>query len=237
MNQEAQLYLLPVPLSETDIQTIPQYNREIIGQIKFFIVERTRTARRFIRKLAPEVVIDDLTFFELNKRTTSDELAQMLAPIRQGHSVGLMSEAGCPGVADPGAIIVAMAHEASVIVNPLVGPSSILLALMGSGMNGQSFSFHGYLPAKKEQLAPVLRKLEQVSQQTHAAQIFIETPYRNQQIITQSILSLSANTKLTIAADLTTPNQYIVTKSIGQWKKSPPSDLHKRPVVFVLQAN
>ncbi len=236
MNPTAQLYLLPVPLSETNVETIPQYNREIIGQIKFFIVERTRTARRFIRKLAPKVVIDDLTFFELNKRTTPDELAQMLHPIRQGHNVGLMSEAGCPGVADPGAIIVSMAHKAGIIVNPLVGPSSLLLALMGSGMNGQSFSFHGYLPAKKELLVPVLRKLEQVSRQTGAAQIFIETPYRNQQIITQSILSLSANTQLTIAADLTTPTQYILTKTMAQWKKNPPDDLHKRPVVFILQA-
>jgi len=236
MNNEPQLFLLPVPLSETDIQTIPQYNREIIGQIKFFIVERTRTARRFIRKLAPEVVIDDLTFFELNKRTSQDDLIEMLKPIQQGHHVGLMSEAGCPGVADPGAIIVAMAHESDIVVHPLVGPSSILLALMGSGMNGQSFSFHGYLPAKKEQLAPILRKLEQTSKQTGAAQIFIETPYRNEQILTQSHLSLSANTRLTIAADLTTPHQYIVTKTMAQWKKSPPLDLHKRPVVFVLQA-
>ena len=236
MNQKPQLFLLPVPLSETDIETIPQYNREIIGKIKFFIVERTRTARRFIRKLAPEVVIDDLTFFELNKRTSQDDLNEMLKPIQQGHHVGLMSEAGCPGIADPGAAIVAMAHEAEIIVNPLVGPSSIFLALMGSGMNGQSFSFHGYLPAKKEQLAPVLRKLEQISKQTGGAQIFIETPYRNQQIINQSLASLSAKTKLTIAADLTTKNQYIVTKTMAQWKKSPPAELHKRPVVFVLQA-
>jgi len=236
MSQNPQLYLLPVPLSETDIETIPQYNREIMGQIKFFIVERTRTARRFIRKLAPDVVIDDLTFFELNKRTSQDELNEMLKPLQQGHHVGLMSEAGCPGIADPGAIIVSMAHEAGIIVNPLVGPSSILLALMGSGMNGQSFSFHGYLPAKKDQLSPILRKLEQTSKQTGAAQIFIETPYRNQQIINQSLSSLSANTKLTIAADLTTKNQYIVTKTMAQWKKSPPKDLHKRPVVFVLQA-
>ncbi len=236
MNQKPQLFLLPVPLSETDIETIPQYNREIIGKIKFFIVERTRTARRFIRKLAPEVVIDDLTFFELNKRTSQDDLNEMLKPIQQGHHVGLMSEAGCPGIADPGAAIVAMAHEAEIIVNPLVGPSSIFLALMGSGMNGQSFSFHGYLPAKKEQLAPVLRKLEQKSKQTGGAQIFIETPYRNQQIINQSLASLSAKTKLTIAADLTTKNQYIVTKTMAQWKKSPPAELHKRPVVFVLQA-
>ena len=236
MNQKPQLFLLPVPLSETDIETIPQYNREIISKIKFFIVERTRTARRFIRKLAPEVVIDDLTFFELNKRTSQDDLNEMLKPIQQGHHVGLMSEAGCPGIADPGAAIVAMAHEAEIIVNPLVGPSSIFLALMGSGMNGQSFSFHGYLPAKKEQLAPVLRKLEQKSKQTGGAQIFIETPYRNQQIINQSLASLSAKTKLTIAADLTTKNQYIVTKTMAQWKKSPPAELHKRPVVFVLQA-
>jgi len=236
MNQEAQLYLLPVPLSETDTQSIPQYNREIIGQIKIFIVERTRTARRFIRKLAPDVVIDDLTFFELNKRTSQDDLKEMLKPLQQGLSVGLMSEAGCPGVADPGAIIVAMAHDAGIIVNPLVGPSSILLALMGSGMNGQSFSFHGYLPAKKEQLIPILRKLEQTSKQSGFAQIFIETPYRNQQVITQAITHLAANSRLTIAADLTMPSQYIVTKTIEQWKKSPPTDLHKRPVVFVLQA-
>lgn len=236
MKKKAQLYLLPVPLSETDIQSIPEYNREVMTGIKFFIVERTRTARRFLRKLAPSVVIDELTFFELNKRTTSDELSEMLEPLRQGLDVGLMSEAGCPGVADPGAIIVAMAHEAGFVVNPLVGPSSILLALMGSGMNGQSFSFHGYLPAKKEQLVAVLRKLEQSSRHNKSAQIFIETPYRNQQIMTQAMSSLSANTRLTIAADLTTPTQYIVTKSIGQWKSKPPEDLHKRPVVFVLEA-
>lgn len=232
---KAQLYLLPVPLSETDIHTIPEYNRRIMGQIQFFIVERVRTARRFIRKLAPEVVIDDLTFFELNKRTTPGDLQQMLTPIRQGHDVGLMSEAGCPGVADPGALIVAMAHEAGIVVHPLVGPSSILLALMGSGMNGQAFSFHGYLPAKKEQLIPALRKLEQLARRQKAAQIFIETPYRNQQILTQAMAVLSTNTRLTIAADLTMPTQFIQTKTIAQWKKNLPKDLHKRPVVFVLQ--
>ncbi len=232
---KAQLYLLPVPLSETDIHTIPEYNRRIMGQIQFFIVERVRTARRFIRKLAPEVVIDDLTFFELNKRTTPGDLQQMLTPIRQGHDVGLMSEAGCPGVADPGALIVAMAHEADIVVHPLVGPSSILLALMGSGMNGQAFSFHGYLPAKKEQLIPALRKLEQLARRQKAAQIFIETPYRNQQILTQAMAVLSTNTRLTIAADLTMPTQFIQTKTIAQWKKNLPKDLHKRPVVFVLQ--
>ena len=232
---KAQLYLLPVPLSETDIHTIPEYNRRIMGQIQFFIVERVRTARRFIRKLAPEVVIDDLTFFELNKRTTPGDLQQMLTPIRQGHDVGLMSEAGCPGVADPGALIVAMAHEADIVVHPLVGPSSILLALMGSGMNGQAFSFHGYLPAKKEQLIPALRKLEQLARRQKAAQIFIETPYRNQQILTQAMAVLSTNTRLTIAADLTMPTQFIQTKTIAQWGENPPGDLHKRPVVFVLQ--
>ncbi|HHB79986.1 MAG TPA: SAM-dependent methyltransferase [Saprospiraceae bacterium] len=235
--KKPQLYLLPVPLSETDIQTIPEYNRQIMSNIRYFIVERVRTARRFLRKLAPDVVIDELTFFELNKRTTPEELSEMLAPIWQGYDVGLMSEAGCPGVADPGALIVEMAHESGIVVHPLVGPSSILLALMGSGMNGQSFSFHGYLPAKKEQLVPALRKLEQVSGQTGGAQLFIETPYRNQQVFAQAMACLSAKTKLTIAADLTTESQYIVTKSIGQWKQAPPPALHKRPVVFVLQAH
>lgn len=234
MKQKGQLWLLPVPLSETDIHTIPTYNREKISEIRFLVVERIRTARRFIRQLAPDVVIDDLTFFELNKRTTPDELMQMLTPIHEGHDVGIMSEAGCPGVADPGAVLVEMAHNQGVTVNPLVGPSSILLALMGSGMNGQSFAFHGYLPSKKEALGPILRKLEKESLKTGAAQIFIETPYRNQQIITQSLALLAPKTKLTIACDLTTPAQFIVTKAIGEWKKQPPEDLHKRPTVFII---
>lgn len=231
---KGQLWLLPVPLSEKDIHTIPEYNRKVIRELKYFVVERVRTARRFIRQLAPDVVIDELTFFELNKRTTEEDFKVMMAPLSEGMDIGLMSEAGCPGVADPGADLVARVHEKGIVVNPLVGPSSILLALMGSGLNGQSFSFHGYLPAKKENLIPVLRKLEQAVQKTNAAQIFIETPYRNQQIFTQAITVLSDKTKLTIACDLTTPTQFVQTKTIQNWKQNPPNDLHKRPVVFVL---
>ncbi len=231
---KGQLWLLPVPLSEKDIHTIPEYNRQKIREIKHFVVERVRTARRFIRQLAPEVVIDELTFYELNKRTTDGDFTAMMSPLLDGLDIGLMSEAGCPGVADPGAELVARVHERGIVVNPLVGPSSILLALMGSGLNGQSFSFHGYLPAKKENLIPVLRKLEHAVQKTRAAQIFIETPYRNQQVFTQVIAVLSDRTKLTIACDLTAPTQFVQTKTIQNWKKKPPEDLHKRPVVFVL---
>lgn len=234
-NIKGQLWLLPVPLSEKDIQTIPVFNQRKIGDIRFFVVERIRTARRFIRLLAPEVVIDDLTFFELNKRTTESDFTRMLQPILDGFDVGVMSEAGCPGIADPGATLVALAHKANIVVNPLVGPSSILLALMASGMNGQSFTFHGYLPAKKEALIPVLRKLEQTSQKTKSTQIFIETPYRNQQIVDQVCSTLAERTKLTIACDLTTDNQYVRTKMIKDWKKNPPKDLHKRPTVFLLE--
>lgn len=232
--QYGKLFLIPVPLGENAAQTIPNYVTEVIRQLDYFIVERAKTARFFIKAAEHPRPLPELEMVELSEHTKESEYRQFLAPATQGRNIGLMSEAGCPGVADPGAVVVELAHRQGIQVVPLVGPSSILLALMGSGMNGQKFSFQGYLSAKKENLGQQLKRLEQLAQKENCTQIFIEAPYRNQQIVEAALKNLAPQTRLCIAVDLTLPTEFIQTRKIEEWKRNPPLDLHKRPAIFLL---
>ncbi|HOY17277.1 MAG TPA: SAM-dependent methyltransferase [Haliscomenobacter sp.] len=232
--QYGKLFLIPVPLGENAAQTIPNYVTEIIRQLDYFIVERAKTARFFIKAAQHPRPLPELEMVELSEHTKETEYRQFLAPATRGRNIGLMSEAGCPGVADPGAVVVELAHRQGIQVVPLVGPSSILLALMGSGMNGQKFSFQGYLSAKKENLGQQLKRLEQLAQKENCTQIFIEAPYRNQQIVEAALKNLAPQTRLCIAVDLTLPTEFIQTRKIEEWKRNPPLDLHKRPAIFLL---
>lgn len=233
-SQKGRLYLIPATLGEGAVHTLPAYLIEILHGLTFFIAERAKTARHFIKETNPVKPFSELRFSELNKRTGPEALRPMLQPALDGHDMGLLSEAGCPGVADPGARIVQIAHELGVEVVPLVGPSSILLALMASGMNGQSFAFQGYLPPKRPELAKELKQLEQISGKLNQTQLFIETPYRNQAFIETALDSLRPDTLFGIAADLTLPTQYICTRPVAVWKQKSPPDLHKRPAIFLI---
>ena len=230
------MYLIPCPLGEEAGHTIPPYVIEILHQLNFFIAERAKTARHFIKTTHPTKAFSELTFYELNKRSTKEEIATFLLDATAGNDIGLLSEAGCPGVADPGAVIVEMAHRQGIEVIPLVGPSSILLALMGAGMNGQSFAFHGYLPVKKPELGKELKKLEQLSGRLRQTQIFIETPYRSNSMLEEMLNVLAASTKVCVATDLTLATQFIQTKQVKGWKATKLPDLHKRPTVFLLES-
>ena len=232
---KGKLYLIPAPLGENAVETIPAYVIDILHRLDYFIAERAKTARHFIKSTNPVKPFDELSFFELNKYTLPEELNTFLNPALEGHDIGLLSEAGCPGVADPGAVIVKMAHQRNIEVVPLVGPSSILLALMGAGMNGQSFVFQGYLSPNPNELAKDLKRLEQQSIRYKQAQIFIETPYRNNKLIEQALQTLSSNTQFCIAADLTSKQQFIKTNSISGWKSIKIPDLHKIPAIFLIQ--
>jgi len=228
------LFLIPVPLGENASQTIPEYVAEILRQLDYFIVERAKTARYFIKAAKHPRPLPELEMVELSEHTKESEYQQFLSPAIAGRNIGLMSEAGCPGVADPGAEVVRLAHQQGIQVVPLVGPSSILLALMGSGMNGQKFSFQGYLSAKKQDLGQQLKRLEQLVQRENSTQIFIEAPYRNQQIVDAALQHLAPQTRFCIAVDLTLPTEFILTRKIEEWKKNPPKDLHKRPAIFLM---
>lgn len=228
------LFLIPVTLGETEIsKVLPTYNREVILSIKHFIVENIRTARRFLKQTDSSINIDELTFYVLNKHTSKEELSGFFQPISQGYSVGIISEAGCPAIADPGADVVAIAQQKEIKVVPLVGPSSILLALMASGFNGQSFAFHGYLPIESDQRIKTLKMLEQRVYAEKQTQLFIETPYRNSKLVEDILKTCKSSTRLCIAADITCDSEYIKTKSIGEWKRQVP-DLSKRPCIFAI---
>jgi 16S rRNA (cytidine1402-2'-O)-methyltransferase len=230
------LYLIPVPIGEDALHTIPVHVIELVHRLDYFIAERAKTARRYIKSTGTERPISELHFAELNKRTTPEEKSSLLDPAMQGHDMGLLSEAGCPGVADPGAEIVAMAHRQGIKVVPLVGPSSILLALMASGMNGQQFAFWGYLSPKRPELAKELKRLEGISAREKQTQIFIETPYRNQAFIEVALQTLQPGTRFCMALDLTTPEEYVKNLSIKEWQKEKLPDVHKRPAIFLLYA-
>ena len=232
--QKGKLYLIPTPLGENAVHTIPPYVIEILHRLDFFIAERAKTARHFIKMTQPIKAFADLHFSELNKRTLPEELLTFLSPAENGNDIGLLSEAGCPGVADPGAEIVAMAHQKGIEVVPLVGPSSILLALMASGMNGQSFSFHGYLSPKKPELARDLKRLEQMAQRHKQTQIFIETPYRNIGMVEEAVKTLSPKTQFCVAVDISLDTEFIFSKKIKNWDLKALPDLHKRPAIFLL---
>ena len=230
----AKLYLIPTILSDGDWQNVlPAQIHPILTNTKYFIVENIRTARRFLKQVNREINIDECTFFELNKRTRSSELPQFLKPLTQGFDVGVISEAGCPGVADPGADVVKIAHKKGFRVVPIVGPSSILLALMASGLNGQNFAFNGYLPVKPNERVKEIANLEKRIKNNRQTQMFIETPYRNNHIIADLLKTCSPTTLLCIAANITGENEFIATKTIQEWKKNVP-DLHKQPVIFLI---
>ena len=230
----AKLFLVPNVLSDGNWQNVlPSGVFNILTNTRFFIVENIRTARRFLKQVNKDIDIDSLTFFELNKYTQPIELNGFLQPIEQGFDIAIISEAGCPGVADPGADIVQIAHKKNIKVVPIVGPSSILLALMASGLNGQNFAFQGYLPVKTGERARAILNLEKNAKNHRQTQIFIETPYRNNQMINDLLNTCSPSTLLCIAADITGENEFIVTQTIQQWKKNVP-DLHKIPAIFLI---
>jgi 16S rRNA (cytidine1402-2'-O)-methyltransferase len=226
------LYLIPTILADgTQDAVIGSEIRNTISRLDVFFVENVRTARRFISSLKLGKVIDDLTFIELNKDTPEDATRTALMALKQ--NAGVISEAGCPGVADPGAVAVHYAHKLGIKVVPLVGPSSILLALMASGMSGQSFTFHGYLPIDKVQRKKVIQSLERDARQKLQTQIFMETPFRNNQLLEAVLEACAPETQLCIASDITSENELIETHSIKNWKTRRP-DLHKKPVIFLI---
>ena len=231
---ETALYLLPVTLGDTPVeQVLPAYNKEIILGIKHFIVEDVRSARRFLKKVEASINIDELTFYPLNKHTSPDDLSGYLKPLQEGHSMGVISEAGCPAVADPGADVVAMAQRQNLKVVPLLGPSSIILSVMGSGFNGQSFAFHGYLPIEAADRIKRLKELEGRIYSENQTQLFIETPYRNNKMMEDIVKTCRPQTKLCIAANITCEGEYIHTKTIREWKGHLP-DLTKVPCIFLI---
>nr|WP_260390258.1 SAM-dependent methyltransferase [Ornithobacterium rhinotracheale] len=230
------LYLIPTLLGDdTQAQSIPPYNLHIIEAIWHFCVENEKSARRFIKSVAPKKKQADLKIEILNKNTPPQEIPSLLSPLREGHSVGILSEAGMPGIADPGAMLVQAAHREGIRVVPLVGPSSIFLALASSGFNGQSFSFHGYLPIDKRERRVAIKQVEQESLRKKSAEIFIETPYRNNQMLEDLISTLNPNTQLCVACDITLPSELIFSASIKKWRQKK-ADLHKRPAIFIIQA-
>ncbi len=234
MDNKGTLYLIPVTLGETPtIQVIPDYNTQLINDIDTYIVENIKTARRFLKRSGITIPINDLTFYELNKRTKLEDLASFMNPLIEGKSVGILSEAGCPGVADPGADIVELAQQRNIKVVPLVGPSSILLSLMASGFNGQSFCFNGYLPKEQKQRIAKLKELERRVYNQKQTQLFIETPFRNANLFEDVLKNCSINTRLCIAIDITLPTEQIITKSISDWKNTK-INLQKRPCIFLI---
>lgn len=228
------VFLIPTFLYEHAVETIPVYVIDAVKQCEVFFVENERTARRYLKLIWREMVIDDYIWFTIHKAETEVQ-QEFTKQLKEGKNIGIISEAGCPGIADPGQILVNAAHKAGATVKPLVGPSSILLALMASGMNGQRFQFAGYLPIEASARKTVLKELEIESAKKNCTQIFIETPYRNNQLIKQILETCKPQTQLCIAADITAPSETIATKTITEWKKQLP-DLHKRLAIFLLFA-
>jgi 16S rRNA (cytidine1402-2'-O)-methyltransferase len=228
------LYLIPTPLGETGFEAgLPAINMQILQQIDTYIVEELRTARRFLRKAGYTKDFGTVTFNLLNEHTPDEEAASMLENAMAGQHIGLLSEAGLPCIADPGNIVVRLAHRKGIRVIPLTGPSSIMLALMASGLNGQNFVFHGYLPVKPDERTKTLRELEQAASRGHQTQIFIETPYRNMAMLESIVKTCNPLLTVCIAADLTLETEWIRSMTVGEWKKQKP-ELHKRPAVFLL---
>ena len=231
------LYLIPVPLGPTAPQeSLPANVLAAIRPLAHFAVEQAKTARAFLKAAGTDLPLQELQLQELNEHTKANELGRLLEPLRAGHDVGLLSEAGCPAVADPGANLVALAQQEGIRVVPLIGPSSLLLALMASGLNGQRFAFQGYLPAKEADRTKVLRELEGESKKRQQTQIFIETPYRNRAMFDAILQTCQPMTRLTVATDLTLPGESVLTRTIQSWKKQTPPEIERRPTVFLLLA-
>jgi 16S rRNA (cytidine1402-2'-O)-methyltransferase len=233
---KGKLFMIPTVLAENTAHLVisPQV-QEVISHTKIFLVENPRSARRYISSLKLGINIEELHMEVLDKDTPPEQVSRLMMPLLNGADIGVISEAGCPGIADPGALAVAYAHQKGIQVVPISGPSSMFLALMGSGFSGQSFAFHGYLPIDKKERAMTLKRLEQESQREKRAQLFMETPFRNNQLLADALASLSPQTKLCIAKNLTAADELIQTKTISDWKNHP-LDLHKVPTVFILQA-
>jgi 16S rRNA (cytidine1402-2'-O)-methyltransferase len=230
------LYLIPSTLGNTEIHdTIPGGITRIVREVQVFIVENLRSARRYLKLLDHTIDIDQLTFLELNEHTLPEMLPSFLEGVLNGKDTAIISEAGVPGVADPGADVVRIAHQRGIRVVPLTGPSSILLALMASGLNGQHFTFHGYLPVRRNERIRKIRELEESIRRTGSTQLFIEAPYRNDGLLTDLLATCEHSTLLCIAADITLESEMILTRPVGEWRKTKPA-LHKRPVIFLLGA-
>lgn len=231
------LYLIPVPLGPTPpMESLPANVLATLRPLTYFVVEQAKTARAFLKAACTDTPLQELQLEELNEHTKPEALDRLLAPLRAGHDVGLLSEAGCPAVADPGADLVALAQRENIRVVPLIGPSSLLLALMASGLNGQRFAFQGYLPAKELERTKALRDLESESRKRKQTQLFIETPYRNQAMFEGILQTCLPTTRLTVATDLTLNSESVLTRTIAQWKKQTPPDIERRPTVFLLLA-
>lgn len=232
----SKLYLIPTTLGDNQpSEVLPASVLGIIPQIRIFVVEEVRTARRFLSKAGLKGHIDELEFHTLNEHSGEDEISALTGLFSKG-DVGLVSEAGLPAVADPGAMLVAACHRQGIEVVPMVGPSSLMLALMGSGLNGQSFAFRGYLPAKTDERRAALKAVEKQSSQLKQSQIFIETPYRNDALFADMLAGLAEGTRICVAADLTLPTQFIRTRTVAQWKKEKAFLIGKRPCVFIILA-
>jgi 16S rRNA (cytidine1402-2'-O)-methyltransferase len=235
MENKGKLYLIPTRLGDNPpLEVLPLSVKKIIEHIDDYIVENEKTARRFIKRISPKKLQPLLRLNVLNKYTPQSELNGFLEPCLNGKDMGLLSEAGCPAIADPGADIVNIAHQNNIRVVPIVGPSSLILALMSSGMNGQSFTFNGYLPIDKSERKQEIKALEKRSFELNQSQLFIETPYRNNQMLQDLCATLQPNTRLCIACDLTLATEYIRTKTASEWKSNT-EDLHKRPAIFIIQ--
>lgn len=235
IKSESTIYLIPTFLHEEGLQALPSYLLNAVKKCSVFFVENERSARRYLKLLDNQIVIDDYEWFTTGK-AESNVLQQFRQKINDGKNIGIFSEAGCPGIADPGQLLVAVAQEMNARVIPLTGPSSILLALMASGMNGQQFSFVGYLPIDNQQRFKEIKELETRSKKEKSTQIFIETPYRNNQLLESLLKICQPQTKICVAANLTGPDEWIQTKTVSQWKKEP-ADLHKKPVIFLLHSH
>ena len=234
--EKGTLYMVPCPIAEDgDMERVlPSYNAEVLRSINYFVVENLRTGRRFLSRVGMGRPIDTLKMAELNEHTALADVEQLIAPILAGEDCAMISEAGCPGVADPGASLAALCHRHGVRVVPLVGPSSILMALMASGMNGQSFAFNGYLPVKPPERQRALRTLERRARTEHQSQICIEAPYRNRQLLETMVATCAPDTRITVAVDITAPTERITTRTIAEWRRAMPDDLHKRPAIFII---
>ncbi len=227
------VYLIPSVLHEEGLDAIPAYLLGCIKNCQVFFVENERTARRYLKSLSKEIIIDDYKWHLVTKDET--DTAAFIHYLEQNKTIGILSEAGCPGVADPGQVLVGIAQQKGAVVKPLVGPNSILLALMASGMNGQQFRFAGYLPIDNQQRIKTLKDLEAESASKNCTQIFIETPYRNNQLVESILKHCRPGSRLCIAADLTAKTEWIKTKTVAQWQQQQP-DIHKRPAIFLLYA-
>jgi 16S rRNA (cytidine1402-2'-O)-methyltransferase len=235
MTAETAIYLIPVTLGDTPIeQVLPAYNRQVIGTLRHFIVENIRSARRFLKKVDPATDIDSLTFYELNRHTPATDIEGYLAPLAEGNSVGIISEAGCPAVADPGADVVAIAQRRGLKVVPLVGPSSIIMSVMASGFNGQSFAFHGYLPIEEDRRTARIKQLENRVYAEDQTQLFIETPYRNVRMMQDLLKTLRPQTRICLAANITCPDEKITTRTAAEWRKLIPAGAKEEAVQKVV---